>query len=61
MSFGGLDAQSDDAIGASVIAAMAPNDIELLKVRVRASLPADATGRITYSARANAAKGRVPS
>jgi hypothetical protein len=45
----------------SVIAAMAPNDIELLKVRVRASLPADATGRITYSARANAAKGRVPS
>ena len=27
------------------IAAMAPNDIELLKVRVRARLPADATGR----------------
>jgi SAM-dependent methyltransferase len=34
----------------SVIAATAPNDIEL-----------DATGRITYSARANAVKGRVPS
>jgi hypothetical protein len=33
---------------------MSPNDIELLKARVRARLPADATGRITYSARANA-------
>ena len=43
------------------IVAMAPNDIELLKARVRARLPADATGRITYSARANAVKGRVPS
>ena len=44
----------------SVIAATAPDDIELRKVRVRASLPADATGHITYSARANAVKGRVP-
>jgi hypothetical protein len=42
------------------IAAMAPNDIELLKERVCARLPADATGHITYSARANAVKGRVP-
>ena len=42
------------------IASMSPNDIELLKARVRARLPADATGRITYSARANAVKGRVP-
>jgi hypothetical protein len=42
-----------------VVAATAPNDIELLKARVRARLPADATGRITYSARANAVKGRV--
>ena len=41
------------------IAAMALRDIELLKVRVRARVPADATGRITYSARANAVKGRV--
>jgi SAM-dependent methyltransferase len=41
----------------SVVAATAPN--ELLKARVRARLPADATGRITYSARANAVKGRV--
>jgi ubiquinone/menaquinone biosynthesis C-methylase UbiE len=44
----------------SVVAATAANDIELLKARVRVRLPADATGRITYSARANAAKGRVP-
>ena len=42
------------------IASMSPNDIELLKARVRARLPADATGRITYSARANAVKGHVP-
>jgi hypothetical protein len=43
------------------IAAMTPNDIELLKERVCARLPADASGHITYSARANAVKGRVPS
>jgi ubiquinone/menaquinone biosynthesis C-methylase UbiE len=42
-----------------IFAAMAPSDIELLKARVRARLPADATGSITYSARANAVKGRV--
>jgi SAM-dependent methyltransferase len=42
------------------IAAMAPNVIELLKMRVRARLPADTRGRITYSAHANAVKGRVP-
>ena len=42
-------------------AAMAPNDVELLKARVRPRLPADAAGRITYSARANAVKGRVSS
>jgi SAM-dependent methyltransferase len=42
------------------LAAMASDDLELLKARMRARLPADATGRITYSARANAVKGRVP-
>ena len=42
------------------IGAMAPGDVELLKRRVRTRLPPDATGRITYSARANAVKGRVP-
>ncbi len=43
-----------------MIAAMASNEVERLKTRVQARLPADATGRITYSARANAIKGRVP-
>jgi SAM-dependent methyltransferase len=42
------------------LAAMASEDIACLKARMRARLPADATGRITYSARANAVKGRVP-
>jgi SAM-dependent methyltransferase len=42
------------------LAAMASEDIELLKARMRVRLPADATGRITYSAWANAVKGRVP-
>jgi SAM-dependent methyltransferase len=41
------------------IAAMAADDVGRLKARLRARLPADATGRITYSARANAVKGRV--
>jgi hypothetical protein len=42
------------------LAAMASEDIVLLKAKMRAHLPADANGRITYSARANAVKGRVP-
>jgi hypothetical protein len=42
------------------IAAMAPGDAERLKAGVRARLPADATGRITHTGRANAVKGRVP-
>jgi len=41
-------------------AAMPPKDREILKARVRERLPADATGRITYEARANAVKGRMP-
>ena len=44
---------------ASRLAAMASADIALLKTKMRARLPADANGRITYSARANAVKGRV--
>jgi len=39
---------------------MTPGDLALLKERVRARLPADATGRVTHHARANAIKGRVP-
>ena len=49
--------------GASVrpsLAAMASEDLALLQTRMRALLPADAAGRITYGARANAVKGRVP-
>jgi SAM-dependent methyltransferase len=43
------------------VAAMSPDDAALLKSRVRAGLPADDAGRITYNAWANAVKGRVPS
>jgi hypothetical protein len=39
---------------------MASEDVALLQERMRARLPVDVTGRITYSARANAVKGRVP-
>jgi SAM-dependent methyltransferase len=49
--------------GASVgpkLAAMTSEDLAVLKARMRARLPADASDRITYSARANAVKGRVP-
>jgi SAM-dependent methyltransferase len=44
----------------SGIKTMPPGDVERLKTRVRARLPADAAGRITCSAHANAIKGRVP-
>jgi SAM-dependent methyltransferase len=42
------------------LAAMTSQDLALLKERMRVRLPADATGRITCSARANAVKARVP-
>jgi ubiquinone/menaquinone biosynthesis C-methylase UbiE len=42
------------------IAAMAPPDAELLKMRMRARLSMDAAGRITQGARANAIRGSVP-
>jgi SAM-dependent methyltransferase len=45
---------------AAVVATMSPTDAELLKSRVSKRLPTDAAGRITYSARANAVKGRAP-
>lgn len=41
------------------VAAMAPEKVEFLKQRVRASLPAEPDGRITQAAWANAVKGRV--
>lgn len=40
------------------LAAMAPEDIAVLKARMRARLQADAAGRIICSARANAIKGQ---
>jgi ubiquinone/menaquinone biosynthesis C-methylase UbiE len=46
------------AIG-PIIAKMAAAAAGQLKERVRARLPAEAAGRITYSSRANAIKGRV--
>jgi hypothetical protein len=42
------------------VAALSPGDLETVKSRVRAKLPADAAGRISYSGFANAVKGRVP-
>ena len=42
------------------IAAMGPEDLAVLQTRMRAKLPTDAAARITYGARANAVKGRVP-
>jgi SAM-dependent methyltransferase len=50
-------------LGASVgptIAALPPGDVEVLKTRVRARLPAGEAGQISYPARANAIVGRVP-
>jgi SAM-dependent methyltransferase len=46
------------SVGAQ-LAAMASEDVARLKERMRARLPADAAGRVTYGARANAVKGRV--
>jgi hypothetical protein len=45
---------------AAAVATMSAGDAELLKGRLRSRLPADAAGRITYTARANAVKGCKP-
>jgi len=42
------------------VAAMKSGDVETLRSRVRARLPADTDGRITYGARAHAVRGRRP-
>jgi len=52
-------AQTGPRLAAS-ITAMASADRQTLSDRLRARLAADAQGRITLSARANAIKGRVP-
>ena len=56
--FWGINAKSPSMSG--VIAAMTPGDLATLKSSVSARLPEDTAGRITYSARAHAVKGRVP-
>jgi len=53
-------AQTGPRLAAS-LAAMPADDRQLLSDRMRARLPADGSGRITCSARANAIKGDVPS
>ena len=42
------------------LAAMAPEKLVLLKARMRSRLSADASGRISAGARANAIKDHVP-
>ena len=42
------------------IAAMPADTVEQLKTLLRARLPPDPSGRVSYAARANAIKGRVP-
>ena len=42
------------------LATMTADATEQLKTRVQLRLPADATGKVVYPARANAIKGRVP-
>jgi SAM-dependent methyltransferase len=57
------DVWTTSLLGATIgakIKAMPSADVAELKERLRAKLPADASGRVTYSARANAVKGRVP-
>ena len=43
----------------ATVDALARNEVETVKTRLRAKLPADAEGRITHTAFANAIKGRV--
>ena len=52
-------AQTGPRLAAS-IAGMSPADRQTLSDRLRQRLAADAQGRVSYSARANAIKGRLP-
>jgi len=54
-----ITVQAGPSVGPT-LAGMTAEDMALLKARMRALLPADDAGRITYGARANAVKGRVP-
>jgi SAM-dependent methyltransferase len=44
----------------ATLAQMTPADVEAMKARLRAALPADASGRVTHTARANAIRGIMP-
>jgi hypothetical protein len=44
----------------ATLAKLSPTDVEAMKARLRAALPADASGRVTHTARANAIRGIVP-
>ena len=57
------DLWATSLLGSSVgprVKAMPPADVALLRKGLRARLPADASGRITCSAHANAIKGWIP-
>lgn len=45
---------------AAIIGKAPAADVERIRAQLRERLPADAAGRITHSARANAVKGRMP-
>ena len=45
----------------SKLAEMSSDNIAILKKQMRSRLPVDSAGQITYNARANAIKGRLPS
>jgi SAM-dependent methyltransferase len=62
-SFSGFDDFWDTTTASTLKATLAglpEGVVAQLKERVRARLPTDPQGRITYSARANAVKGRLP-
>jgi ubiquinone/menaquinone biosynthesis C-methylase UbiE len=44
----------------SIIASMSSDDVERLKAEMQERLPTSSDGRLAYSARANAVKGRLP-
>jgi SAM-dependent methyltransferase len=44
----------------ATLAQMATADVDAMKARLRAALPADASGKVTHTARANAIRGTVP-
>lgn len=64
-SFTDVDEYWDIIVGGpsvgATLKALSPQDADVLRQRLRLRLPADAAGRLTYSARANAVRGRVPS